>query len=200
MKNKSFIKFEINEQKKIVINFFELLSNIDGCYEIKVIFIDGNKQFVIDGDIASHIFTSFVYFLKKVLNNALLLHDSIGDKIGYLWTQYCFYLFDEDLLKQEFVYDKDGWIGMHYLLWGDELGVWLYNNKEGEIILEVTPWYKGPCVEDGDYSLYEKFLKEYKTYCVIKLSKDLVKQWLDKAEEVLAILEENTRIQHVEKK
>lgn len=197
MKNKSFIEFQINKEKKIIINFFEPLSDIDGCYDITITFVDGKEQFLMAADIASYLFNELTFFLKKVLNNELLLHESIGDNIGYLLTEYRFHSFNEGLLPQDrFVFDNDGWVGMHYLLWGDALAAWLYNDENAEIILKITPWYKGPYVEDGDYSLYEKFLKEYKTYCVIKLSKDLVKQWLDKAEAVLAILEENTQIQH----
>jgi hypothetical protein len=202
MKNKSLIEFEINEEKKFVIDFFEPLSNIDGCYDIKIFFVDGDMQFIVDDDTAAYIFDGLIILLEKVLNSKVLLHDSIDDKIGYLLTQYRFYSFNKTLLKNyNIVYNEKGnWVGWEHLLWGYELTVWLYNNKKGEIILEITPWYKGPCVEDGDYTLYKKFLKEYKTYCVIKLSKNLVKQWLDKAEKVLAILAENTLIQHAEKK
>lgn len=198
MKNKSLIEFEINKEKKVVVNFPEPLLDVCGCYYITITFIDGQEQFRMVYDTALNPFRELIAFLKKALNNELLLHSSIGDNIGYLLTECRFHSFNKDLLaKDRFVFDKDGWwVGWHYLLWGDARAAWLYNDKNGAIILKITPWYRGPYIEDGDYTLYEKFLKEYKTYCVIKLPKDLIKQWLDKAEKVLAILEKNTRMQH----
>lgn len=199
MKNKSFIEFEINKEKKIVINFFEPLLGVCGCFHITVTFVDGKEQFLMAEDVASYLLKELIFSLKKALNNKLVLHNSISNKIGYLWIQYCFYSFNKNFLKRHLVLDKDGWwIGGQHLLWAYDLGMWLYNNDKEEIVLEITPLYKGPSVEDGGYALYEKFLNEYKTCCVIKLPKELIGQWLDKAEKVLAILEENTRLQHID--
>ena len=64
---------------------------------------------------------------------------------------------------------------------------WLYNDKDGNIIFEITPSYpwhyetKRTCPEKISYT---KWLQNYKPTVITMIPKENIKQWIDQAKEL----------------
>ena len=64
---------------------------------------------------------------------------------------------------------------------------WLYNNKEGNIIFEITPFYPWHNVTkkaNPEKISYKKWIKDYKAVVKTIIPKENLKQWITQAEEV----------------
>ncbi|MBA3537476.1 hypothetical protein H0X48_05780 [Candidatus Dependentiae bacterium] len=131
------------------------------------------------------------YLLKEAQESQLQLDCSIIKDIGYLANEY----FQDRNKYLSFPAEKHKkWIGMKYLLWDSrERGIWIYN-KNSEIFLEVTPFYSWRSIdpEEGEnFITYEEFLKNYQSHLIVKLSKEVALEWLNKTEELLSIMKGN---------
>lgn len=130
----------------------------------------------------------FIFLLTKACGNDAYLHASIQQDLGYMWSRL---LHCED--ESGLVYENDFWVGQRNLLWsptGSGKGIctsWLYNDKNGDIILEVTPSYRwhfdDPQVGD-DYISYQEFMQNYKPLLFRKIHKEVAKEWLAQAKKL----------------
>src|SRR6185295_2879963 len=121
---------------------------------------------------------AFRDLLSKGLKNELQLHPSITEDIGYLkniMEKHNQQEFPDDkwTKSSNLVYENDEyyslWVGTQYLLWGhNDLKTWIYNDKTGNIILEVTPLYPDLFTEDKSTIKisYDVWIKSYKPFLI----------------------------------
>jgi hypothetical protein len=174
------------------------------CYcQIPIFFVSGG-QYWLSNDALPDGVRYLHKLLSRALDNKLQLHDSIKKGIGYLDNvriDYEYHQFDEDEDKDwepcpELAYElQDGypcWVGFRYnFLACSDFATWIYNDKNGTIVLEITPQY--PHFDAKDTSKvrisYDGWLKEYKPLFVRIISPDIARQWLQQADQVIGHIE-----------
>lgn len=194
------IAFSINEKEKIVLSIDDSLNETSCCYDGLISLIQQGKVTLLSDDDVLDNMRVFAVLLERVLINSLLLDSSLDD-VGYVYNQYCDFLWSKEssMTIDDFFYengDKDkDWVGMRYYLWaGGNSVTWLYNNQDGEIILNVSSFY--PFIhagtnEEPNYIPYQEWIKGYKPYFTTVISKDLATQWLQQANEIIQQIEAN---------
>jgi hypothetical protein len=185
--------FLINEEEKIVLNSQDPLDEITCCYDGLISLIQGERKILLSDDDILENMRVLAILLQEALNNSLLLDLSLSD-IGFVYNQYCDFLWSEEFLLSvdNFSYEGDknkDWIGMRYHLWaGGNNVTWLYNDKSGAIILEVTPLY--PYLhtdpqEEPKYIFYEKWIKDYRPHFVRTIPRERAQEWLIQAHKII---------------
>jgi hypothetical protein len=191
------IVFSLNNEEKVIISLQEPLESVASCYE-EYIFLLYNKTKLLlaEGPIYYNM-QQFVTFLKSALNNELLLDESITSDVGYLLNEY--HSDENGFVIYNFPSGVLSWVGYKYHLWeatSDELRLisWIYNNPEGSIIFEVTPFYPYMYCdpeEEPNYVSYEEWIKTYKPYFIREISIAVAQEWLKQAEFILKTIENN---------
>lgn len=206
------ITFMINEVEKIVFKLDCSIDSINCCSEASIYFIKNNHQFLLDKDDSIRFnLECLVDIIMKALHNELILHKSIINDIGYDYNEY-------KQGKSGFTFEKDKgddnelWVGYKYLLWGYEEVVWVYNDENLNIILEITPKFLNKISESSDLEkenvlieiansvLYEQWIKDYKPFLIRKIPRNVAQQWLDQANQILKQIEENIKRMRSERK
>jgi hypothetical protein len=196
MKNHEIV-FTLNKKEKIIVELMEPLVLI-GCGQgVPIFFMQGSGKVKIDSDDMRWDMNSLSSLLTAALRNRLTLHESIKENIGYLYAQLVFYGFDRHMAKKQgLIFDEeDEWVGTKHLLFAYDIAIWIYNDQQGAIILEFTPWYKGNYFDfegETDFTQYEQFLKDYKPLFTRTLPRDVAQQWLDQANSILKQITENS--------
>ena len=185
------IVFTLDHDNRIVVQLEHSLNDIHCCYRAPIIFLSNDVSYRICQRSIQDSLETFVEKLTKALNSQLKLHESITMDIGYLCNE-------SGQEKSSVTYTEDGlWVGWDNKLWASgkpNLDTWLYNNKNGEIILEITPSYKwhNPDLDRGaDYIPYEEWIKSYKPLLIRTIPTDVAKQWLEQADEIVKKIDEN---------
>ena len=203
------IIFELNSTEKIVLNLDVPVHNLD-CYSEAAIYFVGNAQYLLAKDSVQFKLQGLRGILEKALGDRLLLHTSITRDIGYMYNEY-------RQGKPDFVYEfdpvvkYDAWVGYKYLLWGMQEIAWIYTNENNDIIFELTSCFPGDIInpdqdelvspEDIANSLwYEAWIKKYEPLLIRKMSRDIVQQWLDQANELINMIDHNTQVMLTNKK
>ena len=163
---------------------------IDFCWdEIEIYFI-GQQKLLIGQQAVGEFFESFIGNLKKVINNKLQLHESITQNLGVMWNEKF-----QGKLGFIMIKASDGksmyWVGLDYEMWAvfnninQYVTTWLYNDKDTNIIFEVTPFYKWSVQErepeDLDFVTYEEFMKDYQRIIQRVIPREIAIAWLDQA-------------------
>lgn len=193
------IIFQLNELEKIVIEFDDASIMMNCCHEVPIFFIGQSERLQIDCDSVRSCTEHLQCLLLRALNNELQLHHSIQNNIGYLYTQYKFYWYDSSILEtMGFVFEdnkgKKRWVGKKHLLFAYDIAVWIYNDSNGNIVLEFTPWYTGNNFdEEGetDFTQYDAFLKSYKPLFTRVISREVAARWLNQANQILQQIADN---------
>lgn len=182
------IDFVLNSTDRIIVMSPELLEDTNMFTDVSIFLRKAGKSQLLISDYCFH---ESMYVLRallvKALNNELLLHPSITDDIGLL--------FNQDLLDiPGLVYTKweglDYWVGNSYLAWYAELATWIYNGRDGEIVLHVTPIYPGYFF-DCDIS-YEQWVASYKPLFTITIPRDIAQRWAHQAGEIVDTIDWNS--------
>jgi len=168
--------------------------NLDfGCSEIRAFFID-LKSLRIGQDSIGEFFEHFITKLKKCLNFELQLHESLVQNLGFMVNEHSC---KNAHSKCDFVMTTSAsgentyWIGYKYEVWttyayaDPYVYTWMYNDKNGNIIFEVTPFYKWSMQErepeDLDFITYEEFMKNYKPLIHRVIPRDIAIEWLNES-------------------
>lgn len=194
--NKREVTFKLNDTQKIVITLEEPLDEIHCCSNALITFHKDNEILKLEDDMLSCNLHILISLLTKALNNELPLHKSLQGKTGYLAAHYSFYALDKDKLTQlGLILDEDdNWAGEDYQLWGWDFTGWIHNDKNDNIILELTPRYKGGWYDPDDtknVKEYEAFLNNYKSYFTTTISRETAQKWLTQANALLKQISEN---------
>jgi hypothetical protein len=163
------------------------------CGDAKMYFVN-QQQLRICQETVGLIFEAWISRLNKVINSKLFLHESLIQNLGLMWNQ----KFQKKSNNFFMTSTTDGkssyWIGLNYEVGGTfndanpYVTTWLYNDNAGDIILEVTPFYKWSMQEqepeDPDFISYDEFVKNYKPLIHRVVPRDVAMVWLEQAMKV----------------
>lgn len=193
--NELLLKLTESESLKIItknnINFDE----IDFCCsELQVYFLNiKENQLQIGQESAGLVFEAFIKRLKKSINNKLQLHESITQNLGIMWNEKFqgksgFFMVPTPSGKSNY------WVGLDYEIWetfndiNPYVTTWMYNDYNGNIILEVTPFYKWSVQEqeddDPDFITYDEFMKNYTPLIHRVIPREIADAWVEQAMKV----------------
>ncbi len=191
---KNVLVLPIYDEEKLVIESPEIFNNTLCCMEGSIKFIVKNQELLLSKDAIYHDNERFRVALSRALYQNYQLHASINEDIGFLYNEQ---LQNRPGLAYE--KDKDGnhWVGYNNLLWANDSAAWLYTDKDGSIILEITPVYPGrydDILVDNNKSIpYDAWIQTYKPYCIIKLPREIARKWLWATDTLHRKIEENIK-------
>jgi hypothetical protein len=202
------IIFKLNNDEKFIVELDNYLEKLPCYCFIPVVFFIKQQGYVLSDWGLPEVVQDMRNSLVKALKNELQLHESISRDIGYLEN----INFDHDNKQAEIadqrnedywqphpdlVYMQDGvfffWVGSIYKIWGHHnLATWIYNDKQGNIIFEITPRYPGLFAEDKSVIKisFEEWMKTYKPFIVRIISPEVAHQWIEQADKVTTYIEE----------
>lgn len=191
------LKFMLNSGDKIIIKLKEPLTEVHCCYMTDMMLQHSQQKILLSREPIFFNMEKLAELLQKALDNKLFLHDSIRDDIGYLSNEY--FQGRNGFVINGFSKKSSGWVGDFYYLWeGSKQKIryvtWLYNDNNGEIIFEVTPAYPYLfCDPDKElnYVSYQEWIKNYKPYLKVVMSKQVGQEWLKQANQIIEQIKTN---------
>jgi hypothetical protein len=190
------IKFVLDRLHALVITLDIPIEEIGCCYRIPVYMVDGKKKIILSNNTVQSDLQTLNSFLMQTLGGDFVLHASIVDDIGYLYNEYY-------QNKSKYIEVQVGrvitWVGYKYQLWQayyrkKRFVTWMYNNVNGDIIFEITPFYPflfcNPA-QEPNYIIYEEWIKKYKPYFIKIISREIAQQWLVKSSSILEQIDKN---------
>ena len=200
-KNTKTIIFPLNNNEHILMELGKPLNKIDSeapLDRIPVKIFISNTYLHLTNQWPLDVFYDLKTNLESALNNKIQPHSSIKKNLGYLWNQDMHGDASELIFEQK--EKQNFWVGLRRLLWSSsnklnpKLSTWLYNDQDGNIILELTPsyrWHFAQPKEGEEFITYEQFMATYQSYLTRIISKEVAERWIAICEEGLAIIPTN---------
>lgn len=193
--NKNNIIFRLNDTESLVIKAKHPVEEIHCCYYAPTIFLSGAHIYEISECRPQDIVETISKELKKAFKKQLIPCQSTTQDIGFLWNEAY-----RD--KPGFIYEGKAqlWVDESLRHWaaGEKgqaiISTWIYNDKDGNIILEITPdypWYDCTPEEYENYIPYEEWIKTYKPLVIKKIPKDVAQKWVEQADFIAKKIGEN---------
>lgn len=144
----------------------------------------------IDADIALETFRSLHYQLTEILDENITIAPELqyilGLKQQQIYQEQC-----DDILYTN-NNGKEAYVES-YLLWNvpQAYSTWLYA-KDNKIFLEITPSYPWTFVKPTKkekFYTFDEFVKNYKPYAIFEISKKTAREWQQKAQKNVDIIE-----------
>lgn len=155
------------------------------CTHIAVTYVDEENNinipfgFYATGSFVSKMATSD--FLQERLEGKAMYDKSVSGDLGFLSNQYF-----EGLLAS-FPEFEHYFMSNTYKQTGMAFQSWLYNDKDGNIFFEITPFYpwNDPDLrKDPRRVTYKKFMKDYKPVLETIIPKESIQQWIDQGKQL----------------
>jgi hypothetical protein len=158
------------------------------CAEVDIDYVDETKNICLR--IGNEPFCSFsrsiakAKRIQKLIKGEMVLDPSIPNDLGIQCNQFFSGRQKENLFMQYHFLSNDHKQIRPYF------NGWLYNDKNGKIIFEITPFY--PYVYETkkshpDFITYKKFMKQYQPTIKTIISKKNLQQWIKQAQELVKI-------------
>lgn len=195
------IVFDIDQDKKIVIELDDPIESIGYLYWVSVYFVIAEKRYLLKKDVLFYCLQCLEGVLKKALANKLTANYFSSNDWG-LWINENFVArivpngIEEDQERER--------ISSSFLVWSADYIFWLCNNDKGEIIFGVSPGFPGSMVFLDDLlddpidqevietlNKYQVWVKDYRPVLIQKLDYEKAKKWLNKAEVLLRKIQGN---------
>ena len=156
------------------------------CIPCDIEYVDEEKniniRFGYDDDLSnSCYFISKSGRIKKLINGELIFHDKINHDLGFEWNQSF-----QMKIKHTDVVKYHCWGNDHKLI-RPYFSSWMYNDKYGKVIFEITPFYPWENVkkkDNKDFISYKKFIENYKPTLKIVIPKYRLKKWISQAKKL----------------
>ncbi len=193
------IIFALNDKESIVVELRIPFEDVP-CYCLEHIFFVQEKQkyCVAYWELGDNI-KRFHELLTHALENKLQLHESITKDIGYLENiekKYCQKnpnTYDHTWKRSpDLTYENQenyfSWVGYKYQLWGyDNVATWIYNNKDGAIIFEITKRYPYLFTENKKNIkiAFRKWMKSYNRLFVCIIPYEVAQEWSKKMSDII---------------
>jgi hypothetical protein len=157
-----------------------------------------NKIYHIDGESTT---TVFLYALEKLLKKSLfgnlVLDDSLDNNPGYMWNEWINNN-SRSYIQYTDINNDTYWVGMRYKLSSyDEYAAWIYNDKNYNIIFEVTPSYPFGYIDQENSEevvKYKKWLESYQPILKTIISPEIAHQWIAQAQDMIDLIDKHTDI------
>lgn len=195
--NNSLFIFKLNNNEQIMIQVDEYPDDVPYCFYDADFYLkhDKIKNKLCHYSLISYV-DEFAEALQGSLDNQRRLSCDFTANIGYLWNQYVNADNDNELACVA----KDCEFLEDYYIWYSTFTAWLYNDSQGNIILEITPSYPDTYSADFSYEDFLKWMEDYKPLLKVIVSREVAEQWLDQATQILAMIDENTQQFHAQGK
>ncbi|WP_162801681.1 aminoglycoside phosphotransferase family protein [Candidatus Chromulinivorax destructor] len=186
---KSLRTFSINDNEKIVLELSHPYDQLHCCYNPTIHFMQYNHKMSINkGKDARDLTEQFIKILEKCLENKLPLPHDIQD-LGIVVNQY-----RNQNPKKNVPYEPCDLLD-EYVIVDHDYFMMLYNDKHGNIMLQISPAYPLRNRYGKKRPSYNNFLrwmkKSYKTKATCILSKEIAKKWLYQLHQILKIITTN---------
>lgn len=135
--------------------------------------------------------------LLQCAENKLQLHDSVQDGLlGFYKNQYRQKKNRKNLTYASGEDNYSYWVGDRFLLF-DFAGKgnpdsWLYNDKDGNVVFELTPvypWFYSNPVPGEIFIKYSEWMKQYQPLLKTMITKEAAQKWLVKLQELITIVQ-----------
>lgn len=155
------------------------------CAKIDIDYVDEEKN--INVRFGYEHFSSFCSFLStygfipKLLNNEMILDKTIIGDPGIEWNKYPKGIRGTKATN-EFYFFGNGHKQVPPYFDG-----WMYNDKNGNVIFEITPFYPFHYETQKthpDFISYKQFMKDYKPIVITSIPKENLKQWMIQAKKL----------------
>ena len=195
--NNSKILFKINECEDIIIQVDEYPEDVPYCFYDANFFLQNRNEKI---KLCSFSLPSYVEALSIALNQALqnqrqLFYQHSQD-IGYLWNLYV----NADNEAQLSYAEKEYEFLDDYYIWYSTFTTWIYNDKKGNIVLEITPSYPHTYSSNFSYQDFLKWMQNYKPLFKTIIPREVAEQWLAQATQILMTIDENSEQLHAQGK
>lgn len=182
------LTLQINQNDDVYFVTVADLQDIEVFYTIFKAYLNtDNKLIKIHRFSTGRDFYDFICSLEEALNNERKISKELGKNVnlGLLWNEHTQkIILAEEAGKPLKSWD---WSGDDLLFLGnkaDEFSsciTFLYNDEQGNIVLEVSstyPWFFGEDPPEDLYVSYDDWLPEYKILYKTIISKDTVQKWI----------------------
>jgi hypothetical protein len=185
------MKFIISNYEYLKINLNDLkIAESDKdysnwCKDIDIEYV--NIQQNISYKFANAQAQNFYHFLleykgtSELIEGKKVLDSSIVHDIGFEWNQ-----FFNNVSNKTKAFDYH-WMCNDHKVIRPYYNSWLYNDKDGDIIFEITPFYPWHNVNkrtQPDRIPYKKWIKSYKPTVKTIIPKENFKRWITQVEEL----------------
>lgn len=197
--NKHSIIFELDECERISIEIDQPLEDLECYCQTPIVFYKNTWTYPLSVEDIKENMDIFCDQLQQALNNELQLYPSINLPLGYMhnfYLKHCLEGYvDSDVNLVWTAGDvSESWIGTNFQLFGHKgLATWLYNDKEGSIVFEITPVYleEYETISEHDKaSFFDQWIKKYKSYIHRKIPKHIAYSWLRQSNLIRSYIDE----------
>lgn len=194
MTPKNLRTFTINSHEKIEMKLFHSYDQIHCCYHPQIYFMQYNHKLSINKhEDFREIAERFIRLLEHAINNELSLPNDIQD-LGIIANHYDTPQDPHNYYKTD-EYNQTSDILNQYQLLRHNYFTFLYNDKDGNIILQISPEYPFQNKIKKQMPSYNNFLRwmkqSYKPTIIRMISKKIAQTWLEQARQISAIINNN---------
>ncbi|MBP9765436.1 hypothetical protein KBD08_03815 [Candidatus Babeliales bacterium] len=174
------MKFVITEKQYIKV-IFESFQDGDcmSCVECDVDYIDEDLGLIIRfGRTEANMFYGgfgTMNFVEDLIDNKKYLDQNVIPDLGFEWNQ-----FFQGLIKKTDIIKKYYFVGNDHTEKRPYFNSWFYNDKEGNIIFEITPfypWHYATKKECPDKIPYKEWIKNYQVTVRKVIPKETLIAW-----------------------
>lgn len=191
--------FFINENMELTIYKSNFNKKIHCCSEGTIALEYGQEMIIIGLDNLNCMFKRFEFMFNQALHKKLLIDSSMIIDPGIVENQYYHAVHKEEKYDiDSFRIEKDArglpyWIGHNYMLCGfRHRQTWLYNDKYGNIILEVTPSYHSLIKRRKKKMSFTRWMDtKYKPILKRIIKKEVAEEWVILAKNMLSMIQKN---------
>jgi hypothetical protein len=189
--NKKLLTFILHDHAKIIIKLNHSDDIVDACYQTKFLFKNYNHQYFIAHNFVGSNLADLQEKLNNALKNQLQLDEYFTHDIGYYWN---FYLNKNNKIDR---FNENYSVLRDYFVFDSLCPTFIYNDIDGNIIIMIAPLYPhilSSKKRKPSYGFFLKWMQTYKPIYKQIISKELALQWIDQANQILAIIDQNTHI------
>ncbi len=189
--NNSIFIFTLNKYIKITIEPDEYsVDTIDCFQEASFSIIQNNQKILLCHNFFSSYLEEFIIALKQSVQKNRQLDSYFFKNIGYYWNESMNGVDPENPFNENYALLKK------YALWESHITTWIYNDEQGNIILEITPYYPYAFSDEYSYQDFLTWMQNYKPLLKTILPRHTAEQWLIQAQQILDTIDENTQMLH----
>lgn len=194
--------FDANGTEKLVISMDSQEAESMILFSFaQVDYVNNNKTMIINIDEIMRIKEGLQEELIDCIQNKKLLHDSIKTWLGFSYTQYLKNDQRKNLIYETLPNGYRRWVGIAHRLFdaipGQRIPVsWLYNDKDGNIILEISPIYPFDSHDpkpNEKFVRYLEWMKSYKPYVIAKIAPEVAKKWIQQLDGLMKKIEKSDK-------